>query len=487
MGKKQKSAAHHASSAKKAPKKHSRTSPSSAPPQGIPGTTPVGSRQRPSSTNPAAGIRAKVRIYRHGLGDCILVRLRQRGGQDFKILIDFGVAVATQNAPEKMAKVLSDVMAITGGSVDVLAVTHEHWDHVSGFQQVKDFEQLKVGEVWVAWTEDESDELAKTLRNEHKNALAALTASAQALEMAGQPGRGNGILRITSQFGAAGEKTAAAFDIAKAKAKAGKPRYWRPTDPPLHLTSADANIYALGPPHDAQLIRKVLPSKAHPETYQLALDGSGIFPAGVASALLDQEDLPPFGPTVTIPMERARAMPFFQNRYWGTLGEAESWRRIDTEWLGAADDFALALQSATNNTSLVLAIELSGGDVLLFAGDAQVGNWLSWQDCKWPQDHPSVTGPDLLKRTIFYKVGHHGSHNATLREKGLEEMVNLKSAVIPVDEVVAKKMRWGAMPLEGLVTRLQEKTNKCTLRTDKEPLHPMDGITVNDLYYEFAF
>jgi len=41
------------------------------------------------------------------------------------------------------------------------------------------------------------------------------------------------------------------------------------------------------------------------------------------------------------------------------------------------------LQSATNNTSLVLAIELEDGDVMLFAGDAQVGNWLSWQDLTW--------------------------------------------------------------------------------------------------------
>jgi beta-lactamase superfamily II metal-dependent hydrolase len=487
MAKKRKRGAHHASSVKKAPTKNSRTGPPSATPQGPSSITPAASPQGPSATDPAAGVRAKVRIYRHGLGDCILVRLRQRDGTDFKILIDFGVAVATQDAPAKMSKVLNDVIETSGGSVDVLAVTHEHWDHVSGFQQAKeDFERLKVGEVWVAWTEDETDALAKTLRNEHKKALAALTASAQALQMAGQAGRANGILNILSQFGAAGEKTAAAFDIAKAKAKPGQPRYWRPTDPPFHLAAADVKIYALGPPHDAQLIRKVLPSRAHPETYELALDGSGIFPAGVASALLDQEDLPPFGPTVTIPVEQARAIPFFQNHYWGTLGEVENWRRIDTEWLGAADDLALALQSATNNTSLVLAIELSGGDVLLFAGDAQVGNWLSWQDCKWVQDHPMVTGPDLLRRTVFYKVGHHGSHNATLREKGLEEMANLKTAVIPVDEAVAKKMRWGAMPLEGLVSKLQEKTNNRTLRTDKKPSDPIDGVTVTDLYYEFA-
>jgi beta-lactamase superfamily II metal-dependent hydrolase len=412
--------------------------------------------------------------------------LAQRGASDFKILIDFGVAVATQDAATTMAKVFADVMEASGGSVDVLAVTHEHWDHVSGFQQVPDFGKLAVGDVWVAWTEDASDALAKQLRDERAKALSALTASAQALHIAGQPGRAEAMLAITSQFGAAGEKTANAFDIAKRKAKDGTPRYWRPTDPPLHIPGADAKIYALGPPHDAKRIRQVLPSKAHPETYQLALDGSGVFPAGVSSALLDQQDAPPMSSTVTIPVELSRAIPFFQNHYWGSLGETATWRKIDTEWLGSADDLALALQSATNNTSLVLAIELAGGDVMLFAGDAQVGNWLSWQDCKWPQDNPTVAGPDLLKRTIFYKVGHHGSYNATLREKGLEQMANLKTAVIPVDEMVAKKMRWGAMPLEGLVTRLQEKTNKRAFRTDKQPTDKVDGVTVTDLYYEFA-
>ena len=53
-----------------------------------------------------------------------------------------------------------------------------------------------------------------------------------------------------------------------------------------------------------------------------------------------------------------------------------------------------------------------------------------------------MTGPDLLACTIFYKVGHHGSHNATLKAKGLEMMKSLKTAAIPVDQVVAKKMSW---------------------------------------------
>ena len=187
-------------------------------------------------------------------------------------------------------------------------------------------------------------------------------------------------------------------------------------------------------------------------------------------------------------MERARGMTFFQNHYWGTLGEGADWRRIDTDWLGVADDLALALQSATNNTSLVLAVELGGGDVLLFAGDAQVGNWLSWQDRKWPEENRHRDRPGSLARTIFYKVGHHGSHNATLRAQGLEQMTKLRTAVIPVDREVALKMRWGAMPLDSLVAALEEKTKGRALQTDKTktPQKPLDGITVTDLYYDIA-
>ena len=72
------------------------------------------------------------------------------------------------------------------------------------------------------------------------------------------------------------------------------------------------------------------------------------------------------------------AVPFFERRYFGDApdesvyeklsgedGEAEgqvvrdqSWRRIDAAWLGASETMALQLDSATNNTSLAIAIEL---------------------------------------------------------------------------------------------------------------------------------
>ncbi len=185
-------------------------------------------------------------------------------------------------------------------------------------------------------------------------------------------------------------------------------------------------------------------------------------------------------------------MPFFQDCYWGEDADSteknQDWRRIDADWLDSASSLALQLDSATNNTSVVLAFELDGGDVLVFAADAQVGNWLSWQKLSWTVDGKSVTGPDLLHRTIFYKVGHHGSHNATLREQGLEEMTGLKVAFIPVDHEMALKKRWGQMPFTQLLDRLDQLAREGVVRIDAPPPAGLaDRVTGKDLYYEIAF
>ncbi len=188
-----------------------------------------------------------------------------------------------------------------------------------------------------------------------------------------------------------------------------------------------------------------------------------------------------------IPLEVGKQIPFFQTNYFAGDPGDQSWRRIDSDWLNAPASLALQLDSATNNTSLVLAIELENGRVLLFAADAQVGNWLSWQDLKWTVDGKEVTGPDLLRRTVLYKAGHHGSHNATLREKGLEEMDRLEVALIPVDHKMALKKGWGNIPLTKLEKRLDEKTKGRVLRLDKPvPAELADKVTANELYYEIS-
>ena len=95
-----------------------------------------------------------------------------------------------------------------------------------------------------------------------------------------------------------------------------------------------------------------------------------------------------------------------------------AWRRMTADDAADAGALALAMNNATNNASLVLAFELSkGGKVLLFVGDAQAGNWRSWSEEKFDDDGNKVTAKDLLGRTVLYKVGHHGSHNATLKAR----------------------------------------------------------------------
>ncbi len=62
------------------------------------------------------------------------------------------------------------------------------------------------------------------------------------------------------------------------------------------------------------------------------------------------------------------------------------------------------LDTAMNNTSVILLFEV-GGTKLLFPGDAQIENW------SYALQQPQFQ--DLLKDVLVYKVGHHGSLNAT--------------------------------------------------------------------------
>jgi Metallo-beta-lactamase superfamily len=476
------------------------------------------SKKSRSVTAARNGSRALVRVYRQGLGDCILVTVKRTNDDDFKLLIDCGVVLGTQNAVDTMTRVVKDLVHETSRKVDVITITHEHWDHLSGFVQANDlFKDLSADSVWVAWTEDLSDDLANTLREELGKAAKRLASCATALRAAGDRATSDMLADIALMpFGAASSlSTRAAFETVK---KMAKLRICRPIDKPFEIPGANARIYVLGPPHDPILIRKINPSTSSPETYGLAINAEGALSPGVIQALDSREKgddpaapilddpMSPFHRRMTIPLGQngrpwlpdSRAVDekdwrkiddFFREYYAGSgASQSDDWRRIDGDWLGSAAELALALQSYTNNTSLVLALELGEagkGDVLLFAADAQVGNWESWQTWKCEFDGHVVTGPDLLKRTIFYKVGHHGSHNATLKSHGVDQMEALRVAIIPVDEIEAKKKHWGRMPLPELIAALENKKPPVTvLRTDQQPINPPNNATITGDYFE---
>jgi Metallo-beta-lactamase superfamily len=445
---------------------------------------------RRTSPQGSSSYRAKVRMYRQGLGDCFLISLpRSDSDRPYRVLIDCGVILGTADASTKMTEVVENIIAATQGEIDLLLATHEHWDHVSGFVQAKDaFDKLKIHEVWLGWTENRNDPLTQKLKAQRDAALASLRLGLSRLQLAGDEPAAEvvelgGLLEF---FGAA--KGASTEDaLANVREMSSNLRFCLPSDAPVEPSGTGARFYVLGPPHDEKLLRKINPSTRDKETYGLAVDGFQLFMAGAGTALDSKDRGRPFDGQYEIPFSYAREMAFFQQQYWTPADATDNWRLIDSDWLGGSTELALQLDSLTNNTSLVLAIELAGGDVLLFAADAQVGNWLSWQGLEWEVAGKKVTGPDLLKRTIFYKVGHHGSHNATLRDKGLEQMEKLRVAMIPVDEAMAKKKHWDHMPLDELVAALNEKAKGLVLRVDKPTPTTREQVVEDRLFFEVAF
>ena len=186
-----------------------------------------------------------------------------------------------------------------------------------------------------------------------------------------------------------------------------------------------------------------------------------------------------------------------------TYDEAsQAWRTIDTDWLRAFGQLALDLDSDTNNTSLVLAFEfVDTREVLLFVGDAQVGNWQSWAKVKYnvPGTSKPMAAHDLLARTVFYKVGHHCSHNATLKKGGLELMQDEDLvAFIPLDKTTAKAQgkkdengvpKGWDMPAGPLFKALKKRAGERVVISDvKEKLTPAAvkaGVVATDTYIDY--
>src|SRR6185503_12171011 len=83
----------------------------------------------------------------------------------------------------------------------------------------------------------------------------------------------------------------------------------------------------------------------------------------------------------------------------------------------AALTAATQLNAFLNNQSLAVLFTFKGRK-LLFVGDAQAGNWEHWLfDADQPDKKASgkltKSAEQILSSIDFYKVGHHGSANAT--------------------------------------------------------------------------
>jgi len=483
-----------------------------------------------------------MRLYGQGLGDCFLLAFPRKDDPENPcyLVIDCGVAMSTPGKAGRIRKVVENIRTATGGHVDALAITHPHYDHVSGFQDAwLEWQRITVDAVWLPWTERAAE------TGEHKSAQsfrdALDRAAKKALEEAHQVGllRHPGFRAQADFLGVAlvendKDETVAAkpsdMDAAMAFARGlcppGKIQFFEPGDV-VRLPGTEVHAYVLGPPlpdnqngkekrylellvdEEAMYSHGPLGLKVDPglpggeKTFALSDDQTlpAMVSALLAAGSLDRggdEGFSPFSPEIRLDWDLAMGTHFFQEHYGAVPGEAGNgtWRRIDFDWLAGAATLALRAGDYTNNVSLVLAFDHPESDkMLLFPGDAQVGNWLSWHTIDtWrfragaaPARPPAANEKqtlmeNLLSRIAFYKVGHHGSHNATIKDKGLEAMTRKDLvAFVPVSVPVAQDlMGYCPMPFYPVLRALQRKTDGRVFFPNGRSVGPLPAGTAND-------
>jgi hypothetical protein len=138
----------------------------------------------------SAGHRARIRMYRVGLGDCFLLTFYTQA-RPRNILIDCGMFAGsrldtTQKEKDVQLAVVKSIVSETKGKLDAVVVTHEHMDHVSIFNSAQDvFKDLTFDEAWFGWVEDPKNKDAQKLREKYEGLKMALAAALTGLHRPG--------------------------------------------------------------------------------------------------------------------------------------------------------------------------------------------------------------------------------------------------------------------------------------------------------------
>ncbi|TPK87359.1 metallohydrolase [Mesorhizobium sp. B2-4-17] len=347
-----------------------------------------------------------IRLFDVGLGDCVYCRIPKvhKNGRDFHILIDCGTLSGADNLSQAMDKLKPMLPLIDGKRhVDLLVVTHEHKDHMTGFG-LKIWDDFAFGAIWMNAAMDPDHPEAEKAKKLHSFATEAmgqalrlnLALGPQLTELASAMALNNDAMNTLRVTLPAASKIKPTYVHADSKA-----------DQALPLEGASISV--LGPERDI-------------DHFYLGDPGN----PSLRSALgLIDKDLPPVATAVPDPSE----VPTPTN-----LDPAD-FRRLRSRMLSTALAFADLDGKVCNNTSVVLLIEWKGKR-LLFVGDAEwdqgfkkgKGN-CAW-NVMWNLRKERLNGP-----LAFLKIGHHGSVNATpwqMPGASKGEPLDILDAILPV-------------------------------------------------------
>jgi len=437
-----------------------------------------------------------IHMYKMGTGDCFVLKFKSKGNVTFKMLIDCGCWNQKRSKIEPFIKALRDDVE---GHVDVLVVTHEHTDHVLGFEAAEDIftaDDFKIDRIWMGWPENDAVQKIKTWKRKYGDKKKAMALAAKQLQEKVKSAdfekqfegsrHANQILALRRRFSAVLSEFAElhvsggtyvdglkGMQIVKTKLAKNNVDYHKPGDVLQHIPGLPGiRIYVLGPPERWKQVKQESGDATEAYEHNDELEESDLFMRALDRTLGGHNGtaVEPFEKSYVT--EDAAVVDGYKNK--------EAWRRIDDDWLFSAGAFALRMNELTNNLSLVLAFEFIDnnpvGKVMLFPGDAEIGSWKSWQDIKWKEKgFPDLSTEKLLNQVVFYKVAHHLSHNGTARSVGLNMMTHPDLvAMATLDYKVISDGWKTTMPNRHIIRDLLEKTKGRTMIMNENGLH-FDG------------
>lgn len=417
--------------------------------------------------------RVHVRMYQVGFGDCFLVSFSYRraladGRNERHMLVDFG----STHAPRRRSRLLPQAAQLieehAGGELDVLVATHRHKDHIDGFglaETAAVIDKLQPKLVVRPWTDDPKlppDATGPAIRSGAHRFAVGLAA--------GQGYAG----QIASLVGAAdsrslrGELSALAVDQLPNKDALDNLERWAKAGTGVYVAAGDdsrierfipgISVRVLGPP-TAKQAPEMTTQRANDPEYWLAQQTR--LADSLPASLADEEP--------ELELEPVGVEP-------GPIG----WlvERLHRQQLGSLLRIVRTVDDALNNTSVILLIEV-GDKRLLFPGDAQIENWA------WALKHApdSAALCKLLTRVDLYKVGHHGSRNATPRSLFRlwgEDPASGRSmsALMSTLSGVHGRSEGTRVPRATLVAALRRRTD--------ERLFTTDGLAAEQAFIEVA-
>lgn len=345
-----------------------------------------------------------IRSYNVGFGDCYLLSFKYAKDEKH-VLIDFGsTRLPAGYGKDHMKVVAEDIRARTGNKLHAVVATHRHKDHISGFDTAagskssgQTIRSLKPKIVVQPWTEDPKlgtkatgpkSKKSVVGARQHVAGLHAMNEFAAWVNTTKLPRYFSAPLRRQLSF--LGENNIQNKSAVKNLMTMARNKYvYCGSKSGLESILTGVKIDVLGPPTVEQTdsIKKQR-SKDPNEFWHIA--------AKMAHAFELNNDKP---------------AALFAKKHVKNTGSGAF--PVDSRWFvyharNQRTDQLLQivrmLDDAMNNTSVILLFRV-GKKHILFPGDAQLENW------QYALKQPKYE--KLLKEVDVYKVGHHGSLNAT--------------------------------------------------------------------------